>query len=315
MAYPRSRRRSRGHRHAADRRGSAPNRTPLADDVPPAFLARLRHRPLHRHLGHRHRAVGYRRQNPRRALSQALGRPRARFHPPLLPSRRRTHGGLLRNRPGRTPQRFADLAAPGGCERLFRIQERWPCRQPCAGGHWRRSARPSSASPPCAKPSGRRSTSWSTATPAPRRPWACSSPRPWSPTAFTFSRNPAGRSPSTALRQHPTRRAYAHRHRRAPDGISASSGNCSRPAAATSRSPTSPIAAACPRRGRSRRWPRPIVSRWHRTIRRARSAPPPRSSSDSRSPTTSSARPSARMSRGAPTWYATSMPSIARRAR
>ena len=76
MAHARRRRRDRGPRAAAHRRGSDARRASLADDVPPAFLARQRHRPRHRHRRHRHRAVGHPRQGRTacRATSSGAGR-------------------------------------------------------------------------------------------------------------------------------------------------------------------------------------------------------------------------------------------------
>ena len=98
MAHARDRRRRRGPRAAARRRGPDPDRASLADDVPPALLARQRHRPRHGHQRDRHRAVGHPRQGPRRPVPQALGRAGARLRAALLPPRRREDGGLLRDR-------------------------------------------------------------------------------------------------------------------------------------------------------------------------------------------------------------------------
>ena len=58
---------------AARRRRPDAHRTPLADDVPPALLARPRHRPRHRHRRHRPRPLGHPRQGRAACRARSCG--------------------------------------------------------------------------------------------------------------------------------------------------------------------------------------------------------------------------------------------------
>ena len=191
MAHARRRRRDRGHRAAAHRRRPDAHRASLADDVSPAFLARQRHRSRHRHQRHRHRAVGHPRQDPRRPLPQAVGRPGARLRPHLLPPGRRQDGRLLRDRSRRRQAlRRAGRSKPS--RKASPRSSRWPCPRRCRSKACGRSAMPRPASGRCATRWATTSTSWSIATPGRRRAWGCSSPRRWSRTACTGSKSRAG---------------------------------------------------------------------------------------------------------------------------
>ena len=190
------RRRDRGPRRAAHRRRPDAHRAPLADDVPPALLARQRHRPRHRHQRHRHRAVGHPRQGPRRAVPQALGRAGARLRPPLLPPRRREDGGFLRGDPP-TPKRFAELAAAAVEEGFTAFKSMAvPETMPLEGLQPIRYAEACVAAMRDAVGDGDRHHGR-----LPRPPvaahGACSSPRRSSRTTSTGSRSRAGRRRST----------------------------------------------------------------------------------------------------------------------
>ena len=112
MAHARRRRGGRGPRAAARRRRPDADRAPLADDVPPALLARQRHRPRHRHRGHRHRAVGHPRQGRTACRATSSGAGRCATTSALY-----CHlgggqdGGLLRD--GRRRRRSASPISPG----------------------------------------------------------------------------------------------------------------------------------------------------------------------------------------------------------
>ncbi len=140
VAHARGRRaRSRTSRQLLHRRRPDAHRAPLADDVPPALLARHGHRPGDGDRRHRHRAVGHPGQGARRALPQALGRAGARPRAPLLPPRRGQDGGLLRagRRRSASPtarRRWSRTASPRS--------SRWPCRRRCRSKAWSRSATP-----------------------------------------------------------------------------------------------------------------------------------------------------------------------------
>ncbi len=171
MAHSGSRRGDRRPGLASGRRRPDAHRASLADDVSPAFLARQRHRARHGHQRHRHRAVGHPGQDSRRAVPQAVGRAGARHYPHLLPPGRRQDGRFLRGRSGR--RRPLRRAGPASRERgLHRLQVDGRAgdhahRRPAAGP-LRRSLRARDAR----GGRRRRSTSWSTATPGPRRGWA-----------------------------------------------------------------------------------------------------------------------------------------------
>ena len=130
MAYPRRRRGDRGHLPAAHRRRPDAHRTPLADDVSPAFLARQRHRARDGHQRDRHRPLGHPRQDPRRPLPQALGRAGPRLRPALLPPRRRPDGRLLRDRPRRRPT-LRRAGANARSQTASPRSSRWPCPKRC----------------------------------------------------------------------------------------------------------------------------------------------------------------------------------------
>ena len=119
MAHAGDRRRRRGPGRADRRRGPDEDRAPLADDVPPALLARQRHRPRHGDERHRHRALGHPRQGARRPVPQALGRAGARPRAPLRPSRRGEDGGLLREQRAAAVRR---ARGRHGREGLHRVQ-------------------------------------------------------------------------------------------------------------------------------------------------------------------------------------------------
>ena len=95
------------------------DRAPLADDVPPALLARQRHRPRHGDERHRHRALGHPRQGARRPVPQALGRAGARPRAALRPPRRGEDGGLLREQRAAAVRR---ARGRHGREGLHRVQ-------------------------------------------------------------------------------------------------------------------------------------------------------------------------------------------------
>ena len=293
VAHARRRRRDRGPAPAAHRRGSDADRAPLADDVPPALLARQRHRPRHRDQRHRHRALGHPRQGARRAVPQALGRPGAR-----LRSASTAISAGARWRTSTRAERAAALRAssrPGGRGGLHRVQVDGRAADDAARGPGAGSPSPSAASPRCARRSATRSTSWSTATPGRRPRWGCSSPRRSSRTASTGSRSRAGRSVVGRHRRDPALRADADRDRRAARRRCTRSATCSTSGACSDRPARHhalrrPVGGAADRRaGRG-----VSASRWRRTTRRARSAPPRRSSSASRRRPTSSARRSRR---------------------
>ena len=115
---------------SSHRRGPDADRAPVADDVSPAFLARQRRRPRHGDQRHRHRAVGHRRQDPRRALPQAVGRAGAR-----LRSARTATWAAARWKTSTTTTRpmpaIRRAGRPGGRRRLHGVQDRWPCPRPC----------------------------------------------------------------------------------------------------------------------------------------------------------------------------------------
>ena len=120
VAHARRRRRGRGPRRADRRRGPDPDRAPLADDVPPALLARERDGARHGDERDRHRALGPPRQGARRPVPPALGRARPRLRAPLRAPRRRQDGGLLRERRAAALRRARER---DGRERLHRLQD------------------------------------------------------------------------------------------------------------------------------------------------------------------------------------------------
>ena len=73
VAHAVGRRRGGGSRHSADRRGPSAYRASLADDVQAAFLAQFGHRSRHGHVGHRHCALGHRRERTWACHATACG--------------------------------------------------------------------------------------------------------------------------------------------------------------------------------------------------------------------------------------------------
>ena len=280
----------------ARRRGPDAHRAPVADDVPPALLARQRHRARDGDLRHRHRPVGHPRQGARRALPQTLGRPGARLHPPVLPPRRRARWRTSTSAGDATG--FAELARQAVEEGFTAFKAMAvPPTMPIEGLQPIRT--PRRASPPCARRSATTSTSWSIATPARRPRWGCSSRRRSSRTGCTFSRSRAGP--------------------RATDDLAAIQRAVTTPIATGERliglqafrelldargaSVMQPDITHCgglTRGAPHRRVGRgAIASRWRRTTRRGRSAPRLRWSWASRRRATSSAKRSTRTCPGA----------------
>ena len=109
VAHARRRRRGRGPRRADRRRGPDPDRAPLADDVPPALLARERDRPRHGDERDRHRALGHPRQGARRPLPPALGR--AASATTCASTATSAAGKMEDFYESDEPQRFAELAS------------------------------------------------------------------------------------------------------------------------------------------------------------------------------------------------------------
>ena len=118
------------------------HRAPLANDVSPAFLARQWHRPRHGHQRHRHRPMGHPRQDPRRAVSQALGRPGTRY------DRARTATSAAGGWKTFTTADPADAAAVCRACRHAPLRKasprssRWPCRRRCRSRDCGRSGMP-----------------------------------------------------------------------------------------------------------------------------------------------------------------------------
>ena len=104
----------RGLPHAAHRRGSAPGRAPVADDVPAALLPPRDGRVLGDERD-RARLLGHRRQGARRAGVPAAGRRGARHGAPVRPPRRRRDAlGLPRPLAGAGPRaRSASRSSSG----------------------------------------------------------------------------------------------------------------------------------------------------------------------------------------------------------
>ena len=162
----------------------------------------------------------------------------------LLPSRRRQDGRLLRDCDPADAEPLRRSGPAGRRRRLHRVQVHGRARNDAAR---RPAADPlcrSVRAARCARPSATRSTSWSIATPGPRRAWGCCSPRRWSRTACTSSKSRAGRRTIDGLADDPARGGDADRHRRAAGRASTRSASCWRSGRAASCSPTSRIAAA-----------------------------------------------------------------------
>ena len=136
---------------AARRRRPDAHRASLADDVPPALLARQRHRPRHRDRRHRHRAVGHPRQGRTACRATSSGAARCATTSALY-----CHlgGGKMEDfyeTSPTTPKRFARSRAAGGRATASPRSSRWPCRRRCRSRGCSRSARRSAASRRCAR--------------------------------------------------------------------------------------------------------------------------------------------------------------------
>ena len=283
MAHAQRRRRGRGSRPAARRRGSDAHRASLADDVSPAFLARQRHRPRHRHERHRHRALGHPRQGARRSLPQAVGRPGARLRPDstaisaaarwrISTRRRRARSASASSRARQVEDGFTafkSMAVPPtmpieGCSPIR-------ARRGVRGGDARRGRRSIDIMVDChARPSPRMGLLFAKAL------------EPYGLYWFEEPCWPESVDGMAAIQrggEHADRDRRARRRALAPFRELLDEARLR-----ASASPTSRTAAASPRRGASPPWPRRTASPSRRTTRRARSARPPRSSSASREP-------------------------------
>ena len=203
--------RDRGPRAADRRRGSDADRAPLADDVPPALLAR--------HGIVRGTAISGIDIALWDILGKVHGVPCHRLWGGPVRDYVRLYGHLGGGKmedfyESDEPQRFAELASAMVEQRLHRLQVDGRAADDAARRARARPPRRALRGGDAGRRRRRASTSWSTATPARARAWGTSSPRRSSRSASTGSRSragPSGRTTSPRSR----RRSDADRHRRA----------------------------------------------------------------------------------------------------
>ena len=237
----------------------------------------------------------------RRAVLEALGRAGARLRPHLLPPRRRARWRTSTRRRPRTPKRFADLA-----------------RQAVADGF---TAFKSMAVPPTLPLEGLKPIRAAEACVAAMREavgdaidimvdcHARPSPamglqfaKALEPYGLYFLEEPCWPESVDGLAMINAAVSHADRHRRARDEPRRVPRPVRRPGLRGLPARHHALRRLHAKPGGSRRWPRRTASRWRRTTRRGRSAPPRRWSSASRSRATSSARRSTPTCPGGRTW-------------
>ena len=180
-----------GSREPHRRRGPDADRASLADDVPPALLARQRHRPRAPRSAGSTSPCGTSSARCTACRATGSGAGRCAITSASTATSAAARWKILRDR--RRRARFARPGAASGRRRLHGVQvdgraaddaDRRPAPDPTGGEHaWRR----------CARPSATTSTSWSTATRGRPRAWGFGSPRRSSRTACTSSKSRAGR--------------------------------------------------------------------------------------------------------------------------
>ena len=249
-----------------------------------------------RDRGNRHCPLGHRGQDRRRALLAALGRPRARLDSHLLPSGRRQAGRFLRNQRGGVAA-ICRVGATSRRRRLYGLQDHGRAADDAARRSQTDSRRGKlrGGDARC----GGRGDRYHGGLPCPSVAGDGHEVRPGvgAVRALLFGGALlAGKPRWTGGDQSGDH--DSHRDGRAFDASRGFSRPVRRTIAARSHSSISRIAAALPKPVASPHWPTRIGSRWRRTIRKARSAPPHRWSSVFRNPVTSFAKRFTTMSLG-----------------